>query len=370
MTSVTFESATIIDAVQKAAAIAPGKSGIAFDKAAGLLLQITPGSEVKVLIRATNLEIFHSEVIGCSEADGPDVLWRLPSRLLADVLKSLPMGTGRTIKFVDAGLRVEVTSARMKLVIPKMDASFYPDWEMFEETSMTTVSALGGKIALVEWAADAAAGPPFGAVYLDGEFCIATDRYKLVKVPLEIKLDQAVMIPKGLSGTLRQLGDVNIQVSGGRLQIMPDEYTQLECILYDGMYIPWRAVAKTDYPMEVTVDKAHVLDVINRANAVAGADRMPVVKMYFGRGEIAAYMNNQEQGLLGDVIEVPGQIPHTRVELRFTPKYITDCITHAPSQKVILKYDPENPDRPFHVDGGSGYEAWVLPRKVENRKEP
>lgn len=366
MTSITFESGTIIDAVQKAAAIAPGKSGVAFDKAAGLLLQVTPDSEVKALMRATNLELFHSEAVGALEAEGQDATWRLPSGILSSVLKSLPMGSGRTVKFTDMGSQIAITSGRMKLVLNKMDEAYYPDWDMFEPQTMTTVSSLGGKIGLVEWAAEGGAPPPWGAVYADGEFVIATDRYKLVKAPLKMDVDQPIMIPKGLSTTLRQMGDVQIQVVGGKLQIMPDDFTQVECLLYEGSYVPWQAIAKTDYPMSVTVDKGLVLDVINRANNVAGADRMPIVKMYFGKGEIAAFMTNQEQGLLGDVVEVPGQIDHSRVILAFTPKYITDCIDKAPSRQVTLKYDPANPHRPFHIDGGSGYEAWVLPRKIEN----
>lgn len=360
-TSIVFESGNIIDSVKKLAQIAPGKSGAAFDKAAGLLIQVTPDDEVKCLARATNLDIFYSEVVGCIEASGPDALWRLPSAQLAGVLSGLPIKSGNTVKFEQKDNKIHITSGRMRMVLNRMDETYYPSWDMFDPDSMSEVNGLGGKISMVEWAAAAGTGPPFGAIYLDGENIVATDRYKLVVAPLKVDLDAPVMVPQGLGVSLRQMGDIKMKVANGKLLIMPDDYTQIECILYDGDYAPWSMIARTDYETSVEVDKAMLMDIISRANQFAGSNRMPTVEMYFGKQEIAAMMTNDEIGLLGDVIAVPGQLDHPRVTFKFQPKYLTECLSKAPSSRVKLHYDQSNTRRPVYIDGGSGYQAWVIP---------
>lgn len=363
MTSIVFESATIIDVVKKAARVAPGK-GHAFDKANGIIVQVTPNEEVKCLIRATNLDVFYSEVVGCVESEGDDVVWRLPSQLLAAVLGKLPIGSGKQIKFSQDGNKVNVTSGRLRVIMNLADATYYPEWDMFDGSSLSTVSGLGGRLSLVEWAADSGAQPPYNAVYMDGEYLVATDRYKVARVPMKVDLPHPVVVPAGLLGaSLKSMGDTALGVSGTMLHLMPDDFTQIQTVIFDVQYPPVSSVMRTDYPVKVEVPKVQLIDMLDRANQFASADRSPLLRMYFGKSEIAAMMANDEIGLIGDAIEVPGQIPHRRCEIKFTPKYIIDAISKSPNDKVTLMYDPENANRTVYVDGGSGYECWVLPRR-------
>lgn len=362
-TSITFEAATIIDTVRKAAQVAPGKSGVAFDKAAGLLLHVTPGQDVKCLIRATNLDIFYSEVIDALQAVGETATWRLPAQLLNEIIGSLDIRSGNTITFQEDGTQVHVTSGRMKAKFRTMDASYYPEWDMFDPAAMTLVQNLGAKISMVEWAAAVGTGPPFGGIYLDGKNVIATDRYKLVSVPLEVDLPHPVLVPTGLGGMLRQMGDTELQVVGNQLQLMPDSYTQISAVLFDATYPAVSGVMRTDYPQFIEVSKTLLMGIINRATKMAGADRMPIVDLYVGKGEVAAFLENVEQGLVGDVVEVPGQANHARVKLRFTPQYLVTSLNKAPSERVKIGYDHEDPDKVIYIDGGSGYQAWVIPRR-------
>jgi hypothetical protein len=53
---------------------------------------------------------------------------------------------------------------------------------------------------------------------------------------------------------------------------------------------------------------------------------------------------------------------HDRVEYHFTPKNIMEAIENAPSEEITVFYNKENVKAPFRVNGGSGYEAWVMPR--------
>lgn len=364
MTKIEFESATIIDAIKKAARVAPSKAGTAFDQAWGILMQVTPGEEVKCLIRATNLDVFYSEVVSCIAAEGDDVVWRLPSQLLAAVLGSLPIGSGKRIKFETKGQQVLITSGRLTTTVNLGDPSYYADWDMFDPDGMSTVSGLGGRLAMVEWAADASGQPPLNAVWIDGEYLVATDRYKLVRVPMKVEVPKTIVVPAGiLSSTLKAMGDTSVAVGETRLQLMPDDFTQIETVLYDVSVPNISSITRSDYPVLAEVPKNQLIEMLGRANQFAGAERSPMLKMYFGRGEVAAMMENADIGLLGDVIEVPGKLDHPRIRINFDPKYLLGALNKAPGDRVTLGYDPGKTDRFFYIKGDSGYECWIVPRK-------
>lgn len=363
MTQVTFETATLADAIKTAARIAPSKSGHAFDKAAGIVLDIFPDGDVKCVVRATNTDIFSAEVISVVEANGPEVRWRLSSMVLAGVIGSLPISSGRTVTLVQEKSSIKILSGRTKATMILMDPTYYPDWDSFDSTTMTQVNGLGGRIAQVEWAASSTPTPPLCGVYLDGSYAVATDRYRVARVPCKVDLEKPIIIPSGILGSvIKPMGDVGIAVRGGLLQISVDGYRQIQTITYDMEYPPIEKVLRTDYPAKVQVDKQELLDMLSRANNFAGSDRAPLLRMFFGKEEVAAMMSNDEVGILGDVIEVPGQISHPRTEIGFTPKNLIDGVGKAPGAKVTLQYDPQNYKSPTYISDGSGYEAWIVPR--------
>lgn len=366
-TTIVFESATLIDVIKKAARIAPSKAGSAFDKAWGILMQVTPGEEVKCLVRATNLDVFYTEIVGCVSAEGDDAVWRMPSQLLASTLGNLPIGSGKQIKIHQDGPleKIQITSGRMKANVNLGDAAYYHEWDMFATEEMFQVTGLGGRIGMVEWAADTGQPPPYCGVWIDGEYLTATNRYVLARVPMEIPdLPRPIVVPAGILGSsLKTMGDTAVAVSETQLELMPDDFTQIATVTYDVGIPSMDRITSFQYPVEVEVPKTLLLDMLNRASQFAGADRSPLLKTFFGRGEIAAMMENDEVGLIGDVVEVPGEIDHKRVEIRFNPKYLISALSHAPGERVTLGYDPGDPMRFFYVQGDAGYQSWVVPLK-------
>lgn len=363
-TSITFEAATIAEAVKNAARIAPSKSGHAFDQASGIILDIYPGEEVEAVIRATNLDVFYCEVISCISAEGDVARWRLPSPLIAQVLGTLPVSSGRSVRMVQDGNKIMVTSGRMKATMVLADPDYYPHWEMFDGSSLTLVSGLGARIEQVEWAASSDKVPPFCGVHLDGEYAIATDRYRMARVPCKLDLPKPITIPSGILGSIiKKMGDTYVGIDNNMLLLAPDSYTQIKTVIYETNYPSISGIASLPAVEKVEINREDLLEKLNRANSFAGSDRMPVVRMFFGKGEIAVMMENNEIGLLGDVVECHGQIDHPRVEIKFTPKNIIDVLARSPSSKVVLSYDPGNPMMPVKVDNGAGYEGWAVPRK-------
>lgn len=365
MTSITFETAAIADAIKKAGLVAPTR-GEAFDKANGIVLDIFPTADIQCVVRATNLAVFTAEGVNAIQASGNEVRWRLAANIIKGVMESLPIGSGKNVTFEQAGSEVKISSGRMKASMRLIDPTMYPDWDTFEADGMSQVAGLGGKLGLIEWAVLESPTPPLCGVYLDGQWAIATDGYRMVRVPCEVDLKHPITIPTGiLSGVLRPLSDVSLAVRETMLEILVAELHQVQTIVY-GVEYPAAQILKimaSEYEVEIEVSKQDLLAMINLALSFTGHERNPTLKMIFGRGEIAAMLTNAEVGFLGDVLEVPGQASHNRFTMSFTPKNLTDALGKAPGSKVKLAYDPESTRKPFRISDGSGYSVWIQPRK-------
>ena len=373
MTTIVFETATFADVVKKADRVAPSK-GNAFDKAAGIVIEVSPSMN-SVVVRATDLNIYSMEWVDYVSAEGPDTVWRVPSKLFAQVVTGLPIGSGKTIKLEEVNnngkTHLALSSGRTKAKFNLMQVDHYPAWSAFDPTGLIKADSLGGKVALVEWAAAKSdATTQLEGVHFDGSRVVATDRYRLACTELHIPdLPTAVTVPAGILGQiLKQTGEVMLGVDEHQLLIMPDQATQVRAILYGGEYPKVDRIMNREYPDVLKVRKTPLLEVLNRAASFAGADRFPALKLFFGREEIAAMMDNEEVGLLGDVVEVPGYATHNRVQIIFTPKNIIDAIEHCPNDEFEIHYNHENPEQIMYLNGGSGYEAWMVPRKATDPK--
>lgn len=365
MTRVVFETATLADTIKKAAKIAPN-SGQAFDKAAGVVLEISP-EPLPATVRATDLLVFYREWIDVVEWPDKPVTWRLPSSVLAQVLSSLPIGTGKTVtleeKAVGHSIQVHVSSGRTKARFNLLDARYFPEWAVFDPDKLYKASDLGGRVASVSWAA-AKSEVPISGVHLTGEVACATDRYRMAAAPLPIPdLDTPITVPGGaLANVLKATGNISIGVEGTQLLIMPDEHTQIRAVIYAEKYPPIERAMRRDHPASFKVKKTDLLEIMNRANNFSGGDRIPTMRVFLGKEEFAVMMANDEIGLLGDVVEVPGHCTHDRIEYKFTPKNLIDSISNTPNEQIDIFYYPENTNMQWRIDGGSGYEAWVAPR--------
>lgn len=369
MTKVVFETATLQSAINKAARIAPGK-GAAFDKAAGIIIEVNPVSDSPVVVRATDLDTFYMEWVDCVKAEGDPIIWRIPSKVFGGVIAGLPIGSGREVTLRDVmndnGYRhLELTQARAKAKFNLMAAEYYPHWSAFDPDILTVTPDIGGMISLVEWAASRGNDGVLTGVHLDGKRAIATDKYRFATAPLPIDhITEPITIPATvLASLLKQKGEVKIAVVDGQLFVMPDGFTQIRTITFGEKYPSVERIMRRDQPDQVRFRKSIILEMMKQAMNFVGSDRNPLLQMFVGREEIAVYLANHETGGLGDVLDVPAQADHPRVELRFTPKNIIDAVENAPSEEVVLWYNRSNARNPVRIDGGSGYEAWVAMRR-------
>lgn len=378
MTRVVFENATIADVIGKAARIAPTR-GSAFDKAAGIFIEIDPAEGV-VSVRATNTDVFYMEVVDAVSIDtdglGP-VQWLLPSLTLSALCSKLPIGTNKQIAWEDVGGIMTFKSGRMSAKIAMMTPEYYPVWEPFDPDSLEMVTGFGGRVDMVSWAAATKGEPPLSGVHFTGEAVLASDRYRIAKAPCKADpIYKPITVPAAIFTPIsRQLVDVKLGIEGEFLCMMPDESTQIKAIIYGQQFPNLQPAMERQQSHVLKVKKAPFVELIDRASVMVGAERVPLLRLFIGEEEIAAYMEQQEVGMLGDVVEIPGHAQHDRVVIDFTPKNLMDALQHAPSEEVEFHYDIDRESRrpkPVKIDGGSGYVALVMPRtqrEVDEQKK-
>jgi DNA polymerase III sliding clamp (beta) subunit (PCNA family) len=370
ISTVTFETSTFADVIRKAVKIAPSR-GAAFDKAAGIVIEFDPAAPIPLaVVRVTNLDIFSIEWVNVTEWAGEAARWRLPSALLGEVMRSLPIGSGKTVTLTSEasghGFLIHLQSGRTKARLFPIDISYYPEWGVFDPDEMFPAQDLGGRISQVEWAASSS-DPRLSGVYLDGEVAVATDSFRLACVPLSIPdLPRPVVVPSGLLGqTLRETGEIQIRVTDNMVFIMPDEHTQMKTVIFDVDYPNVSRVMNYQFDSEIELSRDAFLERLQRVNAFSMGERGVAVQLYLGLEEIAFYMANEQIGTIGDVLEVPGYAGHERFMMRFTPKNLIDGLSKCPNDKITVRYKVGVAQSFFGIDGGSGYRAWIAPRAPE-----
>lgn len=374
MTKITFENAVIRDAINKAARIAPTK-GTAMDKAAGILIKIDT-TQGKAIVKATNTDVYYMEIVDCLSVEGDDVTWRVNSMIVDGVCSKLPVSSGQTSTFNDeqpGGSTILISSGRMRAHCRILDPSYFPEWGAFDPSLLLPVPDFAARLESVQWAAAKSGEPPLGGIHLTGSQICATDRFKIALAPCDAAhLYKPVTIPAGiLSPLMKNLGDVRIGIGDSEeLYFMPDDATQIRTVIYANKYpnVPV-LMEKNQPPNSVSFKKSSLLEVIERAMVFGQRERIPVLKMILGEEEVAVMMEDQELGLLGDVVETPGQAQHERFTIMLNPNNFTPALNSSPNEDMTMRYTFGNAKKPVRLDGGSGYECLVMPRSGDEKEE-
>lgn len=372
MTKATFETATLADAIRKASQVAPSR-GAAFDKAAGVVLEITPGNPIPVVVKATDTEVYYMEWVDSITVEGEPVVWRIAAKVFAGFVTNLPIGSGKQVTLEDIVVNetsmLQLTQDRKKAKFNLMRAEYYPIWTVFDPDPLAVVPDIGGKLGMVDWTTAKDDPGVLAGVHLNGTHAMATDKYRFACVPLDLNLDEPVTVPSSvLTQIIKRTGEVKMGIQDGQLQVMPDDTTQIRAILYDQEYPKIEGIMRRDQPDSITFKKGALLEAIGLAMNFIGSDRSPILRVIVGKESMAVYMAGADTGSMGDVIDLTGQCVHDRVNLMFTPKNLTQALDNAPNEEVSIHYDLSNLRKPVRIDGGSGYEAWVAMRSDVEKK--
>lgn len=365
MTQVIFENAGFAEAVKRADRVAP-KKGEAYDKAAGLLLEVNAENS-SVTLKSTNLDVYYTEIVNHLGISGESAVWRVSSMLFVALVTKLPIGSDKTVKLSSDGGTLHLQSGRFKAKLGLMDPTIYPDWGPFPTDSAAPVSSFGSRIEQVAWATDRGeSGAAMTGIRFNGENLAATDRYRLAVVPCEAPhmAGRDLVVPLGVIGPIvKGLGDVSVGLIENFLILMPNPYTQIKCLIYDVQFPPVERVMSRDHEQSIKFDKTGVVEAIGRVITADQKSRMPELRLFIGQGELAMYMEDSSgMDSVGDVVELGSQADHERFEILITPTSLTDALAAAPSERVELHYTVGDRRKILRVSAGSGFESWIVPR--------
>lgn len=364
MTAVEFEIAGLADSMKKAAQIAPTK-GRQLEKFAGLLLEVLPETEeteATVILRATNGDVFYREWITPNSIEGDPITWRLPSKLVSNVVAQLPQS--KVVRFEDSEdvSRVKITCGKLKATTRKMIPDTYPDWDYIDQDGLAQVPGFGAALEEVGWAV-ANDHPPFNGIRIMDDMMFGCDKYRLARTPVEIEgLDDPITVPASvLAPIIKHVVDTKVMVTENHLCLMPNDRTEILCTIFGEEYPPVDRILNTEFTNEIEFDKSMMKDIVDRVMAAGSSDRQFGLDVIIGDETVEVGIMDEDHQI-SDSIYLEGQAGHSPTHLTFSHTNFTEPISKAPSGTMKLKYTEGNPRKMVKFEGDGDFEVWVAPR--------
>ena len=366
MTSVTCETTTLADAVMRAARVAPNK-GAAFDKASGILLEVTPAMTPALRVKATDLEVTYFQRVPTTKAEGDPTKWRVSSKLFADIAAALPLGSGSQVTLANDGDQVVVTSGDVKAQLRTMDAERFPAIRPFDPTGMEEVDDLPRRLDQVTWATDPKGGVLSG-VYVDGDYLTACDRIRAAFVPCKVPVVEPVVVPmRTVNGLLRSLSSVKVRATSQALELMPDADTQIRCTLMLEVFPDVRSITRDDFAVEIGVDREALVNSVNRLRLVARGERYSMVRVVADEAAAKLDLSLEVKGVGRMDDSVTATVKGGDFKFNVGPNNLLDALESSKRTDITLSVGP-NADHAFRVTDGDDYEAWIMPLKDMHEK--
>jgi DNA polymerase III sliding clamp (beta) subunit (PCNA family) len=355
-----FYVATLAAAVERAARIAPNK-GAAFDKAAGIVLEVDPEAQ-SAWLRATDLDVMYREEVRDVADYGDDrVTWRLPSTLFAGILAGLPLDKEVTIKD-DGERRVRIFCGKKQAKLRTMPTDLYPEWPRVEADGLQEVPAFSQRVSQVAWAVDKDRVPLVG-VNIDGVNLNATDGYRMARVPCPVPLEEPVTVALStLAPILKNLpGEVSLAATSETLLMRVGEEIEAICALFAKKYpdIQQAIDKRGEFSLNVRVHRQALYDAMNSMLVLVKNERYPRMNFEFVEGSIALFMTVPETGDMTDVVDAEFDDNDASLSIDFTPEYLLKALDGCSSEYVKLSLGPSN--RAMVRVKDDDYVAYVMP---------
>ena len=357
---VQFETATLADAVNRAARVSPTK-GAAYDRSSGVIIAANADGAV---IRSTNLEVTYRQEIDVLSADG-DLSVRVPASTASGFLSGLPMGEGSVVTLVDNGDDdwVRLSCGKTKARLADIPLDNFPNLPPFDIGDLGVAENFSSRLEQVAWACSPDVAPLTG-VHIDGEHLIATDKFKVAIVPCVVPLDAPITVPLGtIAPLLRNTSEVRIGSDGSRLMMMTDEFTQATSVIYGSDFPNIIAVigaAVKGQSFTCTLPIGALEKALDRVLVLVSSDRYPVIKMTFKPDGIGIDLDAQTTGQVRDEIEVPVEMEEDELVIWMNPAFVREAMGHATGE-LKIKGGPTGMN-PVEFSDDTGYQCFVMPR--------
>jgi hypothetical protein len=222
------------------------------------------------------------------------------------------------------------------------------------------VPGLARRVEQIAWACHNDR-PPLTGVHIDGKRLVACDSYTVALMPCTVPVDTPVTAPLGtLSAVLRNIDDVRLRATETRLEIMPDDDTQLTALVY-GLPYPEvdRIINQVKVTYDVGFDRRAMIEVIKRMQVIVKSERHPRLDLVFNADTIDLDMSLQSVGEIKETIDCQHG-PIDPISFTFDPGKLLDAIQGG-SRDLMQFGISENTLHPTRLHDEGDFDSWVMP---------
>lgn len=340
---ITLETATFIDSLRKAEAIAP-KRGEFADTTYGIILE-PDAMEEQLVAKATDGIFFYMESIPILSIEGSGrEVWRVPSAIFYGSVSKLPARMGSQVTVESEGSQVVVKSGKTVIKIPMLGWESFPEFDFYDSSGFREFTNITGKSNKLKWATSNINSDPKSCVYVRGNKMYATNNFKAARIILDSDTGVTALYPPlTLSRVVPFGADVRVAREDNHLIIAPDDYSQLLMQLMDDSAYPANNIDKMmdeTYQYKSSFSKSEAIRMLDGVSPLMGKDDAEKnLIMYIGKGELAFFYAS-ESGSFGDRIDARGDCEtHARIKLNVTQSIIKSAIDSM-ADNVEMEYAP------------------------------
>ena len=333
-----------------------------------VLLKTEPG---QLIISSTNLEIAIKVTVG-GQIDEPGEI-TVPARTFTDFITNL---TDETVNLLSSDGNLTVHTKTTQSILKGLGSDEFPLIPQVQPKLSLQLSAqeFSDALARVSFAAASSeTQPELSGVLLfinDNQLkLVATDRYRLaesiISLPEPAKISEKVIIPnRAVAELLRILTDSEgmVELIVGENQILfRTNQVELTSRVIEGQYPDYEQIIPTVFSSEAKLPTREFGSALKLAGLFATESNSIEIKLEPKTG-LVIESTSQKAG--SNTTSVMGTLEGEANKVVFNFKYLLDCLTHAQSDKVILKVVNSASPAMLVPDGSTAYRYLVMPIKI------
>jgi len=307
----------------------------------GVLLEAIDGT---LVCRATDLEVA-AEITIPVQIERPGTVL-LPGRLLAQLVARFP---DQPVQIDASADRVEITCGRASFRVRAMQAEDFPTLAGPADDAPRGVIKADAFARLVSQVARAASNdegrPVLTGVSLDAAdgalTAAATDSYRLAVRSLrwEDAVEGSALVP---SRSLQEAAKAATEVGGAVTVVLEDGQVsflfggrRLTTKLIEGSFPNFRALLPDAFETSVVVERAALVEALQRVSIVAMGQANTPVTLTFEDGQVDLQATNQETGDAAEAL--PAEVEGPGLSIAFNPTFLLAGLEATGTERIRIE---------------------------------
>lgn len=360
-TRVTFETAALADTFRRAQRVAPARGG-ALTQLGGFLMEV--GSR-RVLLRATDGDVFLSQFLDPHSIEGPQTTWRIPSGIATKIITSLPAGQGQEVVVSGDGATLTVTAGRMTASIGLMDSTLYPAFRPDPiPDSAQRVDGFGTLLDRVAWAADRKDSMASSSILVTADHLVAATINGVAMIPhppLSLPGGQSLVSLATISTIMAHMPDVSLWLDENAMYLAPSPDIQARCRLWGDKFPSYRKAVDQEFDASVLLPSEDVGAILTRLRAVVEREKETShVWVTLGNGGLTfrAADSDGTAAVTDEMDLLAGMANHLPVTFRVSATVLSAALGKTPGEQLVMRYNL-GVGQMLRIDGQDGYSCWI-----------